>query len=210
MRILAFGAHPDDIEVAMGGTIARYSTLGHKVTMAVVTIPNHHQQRRSEAEAAAQALGAELMILDVQLERVRHGRYLVTMMDEVYSEIQPDVVYTHWNKDSHQDHMVVAQATVSVTRENACSVYMYEQTIPGGVTPGAFRAQKYVDISDYIELKLRSVLAHKSQVQSNGDWWAYGIRGRAMYRGYQINCRFAECFEVVKEIWHIEDLRKGS
>jgi len=54
--------------------------------------------------------------------------------------------------------------------------------------------------SDVIDLKLNSILAHKSQVDSNGDWWLYGIEGRAMYRGYQINVKFAEAFEVIKEV----------
>lgn len=77
---------------------------------------------------------------------------------------------------------------------------MYEQTIPGGIVPYGFRMQSLIDISDVIDLKLNSILAHKSQVDSNGDWWLYGIEGRAMYRGYQINVKFAEAFEVIKEV----------
>jgi hypothetical protein len=42
---------------------------------------------------------------------------------------------------------------------------------------------------------------HHSQIEQNGgDWWLDGVRGRAMYRGYQMNVRYAEAFEVVKEI----------
>jgi hypothetical protein len=51
-----------------------------------------------------------------------------------------------------------------------------------------------------IETKVSSVVAHKSQVKLNDEWWLYGIKGRAMYRGYQINVKFAEAFEVVKEV----------
>ena len=76
---------------------------------------------------------------------------------------------------------------------------MYEQTIPGGVTPWAFHAQSYVDITLYMPIKMESIAMHKSQVRANGDLWTQGVRGRAMYRGYQINCEFAEAFEVVKE-----------
>ena len=39
-----------------------------------------------------------------------------------------------------------------------------------------------------------------SQIEANGDWWLEGLRGRAMYRGYQIHKRYAEAFEIVKEI----------
>ena len=40
MRILAFGAHPDDIEVGMGGTIARYTEAEHNVIMIIAMVPN--------------------------------------------------------------------------------------------------------------------------------------------------------------------------
>jgi LmbE family N-acetylglucosaminyl deacetylase len=77
---------------------------------------------------------------------------------------------------------------------------MYEQTIPGGVVPYAFQPQLFIDITDTIDSKIKSVLAHESQVISNGEWWEYGIKGRAMYRGYQIHKKYAEAFEVVKDI----------
>ena len=80
---------------------------------------------------------------------------------------------------------------------------MYEQALPSGLTPYAFRAQVFVDISDTIETKIKSVLAHNSQVQNFSEQWVQGIRGRATYRGFQINVEYAEAFEVVKEIKQI-------
>ena len=78
---------------------------------------------------------------------------------------------------------------------------MYEQTIPGGVVPGGFKAQSFVDISEQMDRKRESILVHRTQIELNGgDWWLEGVRGRAMYRGYQMNVRYAEAFEVVKEI----------
>jgi LmbE family N-acetylglucosaminyl deacetylase len=77
---------------------------------------------------------------------------------------------------------------------------MYEQTIPGGIVPGGFKAQSFVDISEFIDQKIESIRAHASQHEINGDLWFQGVRGRASYRGFQINVAFAEAFEVVKEI----------
>jgi hypothetical protein len=68
------------------------------------------------------------------------------------------------------------------------------------VVPFGFRAQSYVDVSAYMPMKMESIAMHKSQVRANGDLWIQGVRGRAMYRGYQVNCEFAEAFEVVKAI----------
>ena len=80
---------------------------------------------------------------------------------------------------------------------------MYEQIIPGGIVPYSFRAQSFVDISEVIDTKIDAIMAHESQVAKNGEWWLFAVKGRAMYRGYQINVRYAEAFEVVKEIRRI-------
>jgi LmbE family N-acetylglucosaminyl deacetylase len=200
MRVLAIGAHPDDIEIGMGGTVARHAHLGDRVVMAVTTIPNNREVRRAEAERAADVLGADLMLLDIGLDEVNHSRTLVKRFDELLETIDPDVIYTHWNMDSHQDHNAIALATISAARENRCALMMYEQTIPGGVVPWAFRGQSYVDITPYMPMKMESIAMHKSQVRANGDLWIQGVKGRAMYRGYQINVEFAEAFEVVKSV----------
>lgn len=198
--MLAFGAHPDDIEVGMGGAIAKYSKNKYDVLMVVATVPNKKEVRWKEAENAAKILGVELLILDIDPDKMVFSRELVRGFDKVTREYSPDIVYTQWNHDSHQDHVAVANAVIASTRKNNCSLYMYEQTIPGGIVPHGFRTQSFVDISETIETKINSVMAHKSQVRLNNEWWLYGIRGRAMYRGYQINVKFAEAFEVVKEI----------
>ena len=55
MRVVAFGAHPDDIEIGMGGTIARHARMGDRLVMVVAAIPSHREMRRLEAEATAEA-----------------------------------------------------------------------------------------------------------------------------------------------------------
>ncbi len=201
MSVLAFGAHPDDIEVGMGGAIASYSkNKKYDVLMVIATIPNKREVRRKEAENAAEILGAELLILDMDPDQMVFSRELVRKFDEVITDYSPEIVYTHWNHDSHQDHVAVANAVIAATRKNHCSLFMYEQTIPGGIVPYGFRTQSFVDISELIDTKIESIMAHQSQVGANGEWWVYGVNGRAMYRGYQINVKYAEAFEVVKEI----------
>jgi LmbE family N-acetylglucosaminyl deacetylase len=203
VKILVFGAHPDDVEIGMGGTIARYADMGHHVTIALVCVPNERTQRVTESERAAEILGAELMVLGIDPDGIYHDRKLVNVFDRVYQTLAPDIVYTHWLEDSHQDHVAVARASVSATRKNKCSVYMYEQTIPGGLGFEGFHAQKYVDITPAIERKTQSILAHETQVAKNGDWWLRGVEGRAMYRGYQMGVKYAETFQVIKEIFEI-------
>jgi N-acetylglucosamine malate deacetylase 1 len=200
MRVLVFGSHPDDIEIGMGGTVAKHCRLGDTVLMAIATVPSKRERRIAEAEEGARILGARLMILDIDPDHLAHDRRTIQVMDRTLGEFHPDLIYTHWDQDSHQDHNSVSRSVISAARENRCSLLMYEQTIPGGIVPAGFKAQSFVDVSDFIDLKLASILAHKSQMEANGDWWLQGVKGRAMYRGYQIHTKYAEAFEVVKEI----------
>lgn len=141
---------------------------------------------------------------------------MIKAFDQAIEKVSPEVIYTHWNSDSHQDHMAVALATITAARENRCALLMYEQTIPGGIVPWGFRAQSYVDITPYMHIKMQSIGMHKSQIRANGELWVQGVKGRAMYRGYQINVEYAEAFEVVKAIdvyfreWNHRDSGAGE
>jgi LmbE family N-acetylglucosaminyl deacetylase len=201
MRVLVFGAHPDDMEIGMGGTIAKHVDAGDEVLMVVASIPSDKEVRMREAEDAARVIGAKMDVLDIPADDLGFNRRTVRECDRLFRTIDPHLVYTHWDQDSHQDHNAVARSAIAAGRKNRSSLLMYEQTIPGGVVPGGFKAQSFVDISDYIDRKTQSILVHRTQIEVNGgDWWLDGVRGRAMYRGYQINVRYAEAFEVVKEI----------
>ena len=203
MNILVFSPHPDDAEVLMGGTIARYAQKGHNVLIVVATVPNQKEERREESKKAAIILGAQISMLDLNPYELVFNRGLVEIFDEVIKDFPPDVIYTSWIHDSHQDHANVSEATIAAARKNNCSLYMYEQALPSGLTPYGFRAQAFVDISDTMELKIKSVLAHESQVQNFSEQWVQGITARATYMGFQVNVKYAEAFEVVKELKEI-------
>lgn len=200
MNIIVFSPHPDDAEVLMGGTIARYTRGGHDVKIVLVVVPRQRERRIEESKKAAAILGAQLTVLDIDPYQLVFSRKLVESFDEIVEDFPPDAIYTSWLGDSHQDHVVVSQAAIATARKNNCSVYMYEQALPGGLSPLAFRAQAFVDISETIDLKIKSVLAHESQVQNFTEQWIEGIKGRAAYMGFRVNVKYAEAFEVVKHI----------
>lgn len=200
MRIIAFSPHPDDAEVLMGGTIAKYIQKGHDVLIVAVTIPNQKQIREREAREAAEILGAKLSVLDIEPYEMIFNRKIVEVFDRVLKDFSPDIIYTSWCHDSHQDHVAVSMATIAASRKNICSLYMYEQASPSGITPAAFRAQTFVDISDMMDVKMEAVLAHKSQFSKYGQQWVDAIKGRASYWGFQLNTKYAEVFESVRDI----------
>lgn len=203
MKILAFSPHPDDAEVLMGGTIARYTQKGHDVRVVLVTIPNQKKERVEEAKAAAKILGADLLILDVDPYKLTFNRDIVESFDSILNDFLPDAIYTCWVHDSHQDHVAVSQAAIASARNASCPIYMYDQALPSGTTPYSFRAQSFVDISDTIDTKIQAVRSHKTQINKYSNSWVQGIKGRAAYWGFSINAQYAEAFEVVKEIREI-------
>jgi len=200
MNVIVFSPHPDDAEVMMGGTIAKYAQKGHNVSIVLVTIPNQKEKRREESKKAAAILGANLSVLDLNPYELVFNRSLVEIFDEVIKDSQPDIIYTSWIHDSHQDHIAVSEATIAAARKNNCSLYMYDQGLPSGLNPYTFRTQAFVDISETMEIKVKGISAHESQVEKYGQHWIQGIMARAIYLGYRINTKYAEAFELVREI----------
>ena len=197
--VIVFGAHPDDIEIGMAGTIRRLSAAGNDVYSVIATIPDDRETRVAEAREAARVLGIkEVILLPLTVEELGYNRTTVGAIDAIIRQLNPHSVFTHWLEDSHQDHVNVTHCVIAATRKNDFNVYMYEQTIPGGITPAAFRAQYIIDVSNVINEKMEAIRCHGSQIPRNGDWWVEGVRGRAMYRGYQIRARYAEAFEIIK------------
>ena len=214
-RIIVFGAHPDDGEIGAGGTIAAYTRRGHRAVLVNFRVPagngdlseEDRRRRHVEAEQAAHMLGAELVSFGLRRDAIQPTAELVGTIDELLADVKPTAVYTHWLGDSHPEHIGLSRAVLAGTRRNRCSVYMYEATLPGGITGHAFRAQKFVDISDTIDAKIESLASYGTQVDRYGQEWLEAVRGRAALRGFQMGTRYAEAFQVVKEIAPIRDVR---
>ena len=202
--VIAFGAHPDDLEIGMGGTLAKLARLGYDVNLVIATLPNFvktdiKEQRRIEATMSAKTLGCESpQFLDLSPDEITIGRKFVTMIDDIINKHKPEAVFTQWIGDSHQDHQALTRAVIAASRDSN-NLFMYETTIPGGLTENAFRPQLYVDITETLEVKSNALDCFHSQKNNRcGDLWIDAVVGRCSYRGYQMNVKYAEAFEVVK------------
>lgn len=211
MNVLVIGAHADDPEVSMGGTIKKFTDSGHDVKLLICIIPEESrvgnvidgakQERAKYQKNAAQNIGCSYKILDLNPYEFQFNRSIVKIIDNEIYDFKPDVIFTHWENDTHQDHKVVASATFAAARKNNISVLMYEQLTLGGISPHSFCNHVYVDITDQIDDKIESVRCYKFLKESDIE----AVMSLARFRGNQIGVKYAECFQVCKIISEITD-----
>lgn len=175
LRILAFGAHPDDCYLKVGGTAAKYARQGHKVKFVSLTNGDtgHYalgggplaRRYYAEAQRAAQAAGVACEVLDIH-----NGQLMPTLENRwwlvrIIRDFQPDLVITHRPNDYHPDHRYTGQlvhdAAYTVTipnvqaltphlRYNPVIVYMSDPF----QKPYPFTPDVVVDIDAVLEAKL--------------------------------------------------------
>jgi LmbE family N-acetylglucosaminyl deacetylase len=196
-RVLAFGAHPDDLEVGAGGLLARLVDEGARVTMAVVSVPNRAEERTLEARAGARLLGADLFIVYEEKQcRVEDipMHELVRRFDQLVGDTRPDLVITHSAHDLHWDHGLVNRATVSALRRTPCDLLAYLSS-PEMNAQSRSLGQCFADISTTMERKLEAISCHSSQL-ANLDLDSSRDLARALGRlsGYA----YAESYEALR------------
>lgn len=208
MRILAIGAHLDDIEVACGGALAVAVDSGHEVRMLVLSESDYTDrngvllrsrlQALGEGRAAAGVLGvADMVVLEHPAKDIPHHSRVVESIEAHVEDFAPDLIFTHWSFDTHQAHQGAALSTFSAARRHT-SIFMYEPIYPSGRSYVGFRPQVYIDIEGGLERKLASLRAHESQYLKYGEAWLEAIEARARYRGFESGNAYAESFEVLR------------
>jgi LmbE family N-acetylglucosaminyl deacetylase len=205
VNVLAIGAHPDDIELGCGATLASHRRRGDAIWLLVMTTgergPQAARSRISEQEDAAALLGAQLRWGGFSDGAVPEGRPAVDAIQDVVIEAGAGVVYTHSPQDSHQDHRATAVASLSACRRLS-RVLMYESP-----TSQDFAPDLYVDAADMVEVKADLVRAHVSQVLKNGLVDIEALEALARYRGFQARIRHAEAFEADRFVWDLAPAR---
>ncbi len=195
--VLAFGAHPDDLEIGAGGLLARLSADGADVTMAVCCVPNQVETRRAEAWAGAETIGAEIRFLfdekPVRVEDIPMYE-LVRRFDQLVGDLRPDLVVTHSSSDLHWDHSLVHRATISALRRTPCDLLAYLSS-PEMNAHARCMGECFADISTSIDKKIDAIRCHNSQL-SKMDLESSRDLARAMGRisGYE----YAEAFQVLR------------
>lgn len=195
--VLAVGAHADDIELAVGGTMARLRRAGARVVMVVLSLPGDAKVRRREAEKAAGILGCELrVVMDDGKRRIEDLKSyeLVAMIDREVKELEPAAMLTHGASEFHRDHVLVHEACVSSQRLRYFDFFTYQPNFCRPV-PVAFHPKAYVDISETIEAKMRAIEAHQSQFKCRGLGTDI-YRDIARMNGRMVGVQYAEGLDI--------------
>jgi len=224
--ILIVVAHPDDEILGCGGIAARHAAAGDRVDTLILAEGATARQRqrdgsggsaeiealREAARAAAKVLGTEpprfaglpdnrmdsLPLLDI----VKH-------VEETVERLEPSRVYVHHGGDLNVDHRLTHQAVITACRPlpgvPVRGIYTFEtaSSTEWGTTgiDSGFRPTRFVDIGDFLDLKLRALDCYQSEMRSFPHARSReAIEARARVRGAEAGVAAAEAFEVIREI----------
>lgn len=191
IKVLIFGAHPDDPDLGAGGTAALYSRQGHLVKMVSLTNGDagHHLmggaplawRRRAEAAAAGAVLGCEYITLDNHDGELEASLAVRRQVIEIIRDFDPHLVMSPRPWDYHPDHRYTAQAVqdalymvtvpnvvshVAHLRKNPAALYLWD----GFQKPYPFTPNVVVAIDEVIEQKFDAIHCHASQFY---EWLPY-------------------------------------
>jgi LmbE family N-acetylglucosaminyl deacetylase len=191
LRVIAFGAHPDDCEYYFGGTASLYLARGDAVKFVAATNGNAGHQSMGRAELAAararevarvsEASGVEYEILPNDDARLVADLRAREQFICVMRRYRPDIVFTHRTCDYHPDHrntgLLVQDASYLLGVPAVCPDVPCLRRAPAILLfcdsftrPTAFRADVAVDIDGAIDEKVKMLDCHKTQFYEWLPW----------------------------------------
>ncbi|MBO8177464.1 MAG: bacillithiol biosynthesis deacetylase BshB1 [Bacillus sp. (in: Bacteria)] len=224
--VLCFGAHADDVEIGMGGTIAKLASVGKRIvicdlTEAELSSNGTVERRKKEAQHAAHILGVEKRITLPLKDR---GLYLtdehIRLVVDVIREYRPTVVFAPYWEDRHPDHgncsKLVDEAVFSAGIRKFISSYDAHKVkkVFYYMINGFYRPHVAFDISPFIEKKIQSLKAYESQftLSPDGvatpltDGYIEAVTARERILGKEVGVRYAEGFMTKQPVLLHHDL----
>ncbi|MBQ2968593.1 MAG: PIG-L family deacetylase [Clostridia bacterium] len=219
MRVLAITCHPDDMELTCCGTLLKYKARGDEVFVChvangnmghMVIMPDELRDiRRKEAQNAAALAGFEIVTADIgdltvnsaDMEQIRK-------IIKVIRDVKPDVILTHAPEDYCSDHREVSKIVFKASFDASCPHFMPDLGEATGV-PAVFYFDtaagvnfvptEYVDVTDFMDLKVKMLECHESQLvwlkDHDGIDVVQNQKIYALYRGLQCGVKYAEGFK---------------
>jgi LmbE family N-acetylglucosaminyl deacetylase len=215
LKVVFVGAHTDDWTVC-GGTLARYTALGHEVliisftpgdsvSMADVyhmTLEDLAAARRDQAVKGAQTIGARIMFLKEKDLWMRVDPTSYQEFNKLLMAEKPDAVFTMWVLEFHPDHRAAGNLAYNAWLQSGMNFGLYFCETPGGteMQPQQFIPNHYVDVEPVKNLRRESFLAN---VLIKDEWPESELW--AKFRGMEYGCKSAEAFVRVHTVATMPD-----
>jgi N-acetylglucosamine malate deacetylase 1 len=217
-RTLVIAPHSDDELLGVGGTMARRAAEGDEVHVVITTrgyppqFSEEHEHRTTAGVLTAHCLigVTATMMLDFPaagLDVVPHAELNAKLVSAI-EEIRPELIFVPFNGDLHRDHQRVFLSALVAVRPNGRftprTIYAYEtvsETNWGApyLMPN-FVPNVFVDISPYLETKIRAMEAVQEQIKAfPHERSAEALRALATFRGATVGCVAAEGFVLVRQ-----------
>lgn len=204
--ILAVGAHAGDAEIASGLALAHHKNLGRKVAICHLTLgekshPNksaaeYAKQKRDEAMAAADTIGAELYMLPYHDGELQASDDVKLAICDVIRDCRPDVIVTHWRHSMHKDHIACHQCFPDAMFYAA--VGAFERILPPHQVKSLYYAENWEDYEDFVpELYIEVT-------EKDIALWEKMARKYALFRGEVVKFPYVDYYKSLARVRGIE------
>ena len=220
MKVLVVAVHPDDETLGCGGTLLKHKYNGDKIFWLIVTsIHEEHgydreavEQRKKEINRVGEKYRFDgvfsLNFPTIHLDEIPISD-LVTSISNVIVQAKPNLIYLPFKGDIHSDHRIAFRAAYSCTKSFRYpflkKILMMETLSETEFAPAtkeeAFVPNIFVDISDFLEQKLKIMEIYQSESDEHPfPRNTINIQALATFRGATAACKYAESFMLLKEI----------
>lgn len=194
--VLAIGAHPDDVEIGVGGTLAAHRDAGDPVVILTLSRGARDGGIKTaweEGTASAQVIGAHLLMEEVPEHELRQD-FAVEVISKAILELSPTIVYVHSNNDRHEDHRTVFDATM-VAAGNVNSIMCYQ----GSTATVDFHPNRFVSIDRFIDTKVSMLDCFATFGERPRYLQADFVRATARYWSRFAKSIYCEPLEIIRE-----------
>lgn len=234
LDILAFGIHPDDVELSCSGTLAKHKALGYKIGICDLTRGEMGSRGSIEIRNQESKLASDILQLDIRVNLDMEDVWAFDNQEnclkiiQIIRKFKPKIIFANATDDRHPDHKKGAEMVKKACFLSGLSKIetKYEGELQTAFRPTNFyhyiqynflKADFVVDISDYLEIKFKSIMAYSSQFYNKDigqpttliseEKFLEYVRAKDSVWGNNIGVRYGEGF-IVDRILGVDDLTK--
>ncbi|HOM71921.1 MAG TPA: PIG-L family deacetylase [Armatimonadota bacterium] len=206
VSILSIGAHAGDAEIATGLALAHHVNLGRKVAICHLTLgekghpklspEDYAKQKRDEAMAAADVIGAEFYALPYRDGELTVCDDLRLAICDVIRDCRPDVILTHWKESVHKDHITCNNCVPDAMFYAATAGF--ERVMPPHQVKSLYFAENWEDYQDFVP---------ELYIEINEDdvaLWEKMVKKYALFRGDIVKFPYIDYYKSLARVRGIE------